>query len=172
MPSTPKVGGGQPGNRNRTKHGLRAVRSPKGCSWIDSSLTAFRRYVQDEILSRDGGATLYQEALLQSACRHEQRAMLAARWLRVGGDSLPLSEKLALTKAVCDATDARDKCLDRLGLDRRDVATITTALYQPVAATACHAAGPDEGDTASESSDAPDAAEGTPEASMPEGVED
>jgi len=90
--------------------------------------------------------------------------MLAARWLRVGGDSLPLSEKLALTKAVCDATDARDKCLDRLGLDRRHAATITATLYQSVAATACHADGPGDAGTAAESSDAPDAPEATPEA--------
>jgi hypothetical protein len=76
--------------------------------------------------------------------------MLAARWLRVGGDDLALSDKLALTKAVCDATDARDRCLARLGIDRRDAATITASLYAATTATGCDAGEPEATGTTAE----------------------
>ena len=54
---------------------------------------------------------------MNSACRHERRAALAERWLRVNADELDVSAKLNLLKTISDATDSRDKCLDRLKLD-------------------------------------------------------
>jgi hypothetical protein len=60
----------------------------------------------------------YDDALLQSACRHEARAMLAAKWLRDEGKNLAINERLSLTATISNATDSRDKCLKLLGLDR------------------------------------------------------
>jgi hypothetical protein len=60
----------------------------------------------------------FDDALLQSACRHEARAMLAAKWLRDEGKNLAINERLSLTATISNATDSRDKCLKLLGLDR------------------------------------------------------
>jgi len=104
------------------------------------------------------------EALLQSAVRHETRALLAAKWLRDQDGKLNLEQRLQLLATISAATDSRDKCLVRLGLDRRDAATITTTLY---AATATHTAaadGPGDAGPGSETCAGPDAADATPEA--------
>lgn len=100
-------------NKNATKHGLRASGLPKGCSYIEGQVSAFRRYVREQL----GEMTLWQEATLQSACRHETRALLAARWLRLEGEALTVHERVALSKTISDATTSRDKALRGIGLD-------------------------------------------------------
>ncbi len=100
-------------NKNATKHGLRASGLPSGCKYIEGQISAFRRYIREEVTD----LSLWQEATLQSACRHETRALLAARWLRLEAKKLSIAERVALVKTVSDATDARDKCLKAIGLD-------------------------------------------------------
>ena len=100
-------------NKNATKHGLRASGLPPGCTYVQGQISAFRRYVRNEL----GQLSLWQEATLQSAIRHETRALLAARWLRLNEDKLSIAERLNLLKTISDATDRRDKCLAAIGLD-------------------------------------------------------
>lgn len=153
--------GGAPfGNRNsKTLHGLRATRLPPGCNYLEGQLSAFRRYVRDELESRHGGQTsIYQEALLQSALRHEQRALLAARWLRKEGGDLKLEQRLQLLATISAATDSRDKCLDKLGLDKADAHQTIDVLYSTATGDADEREGTN---TANESSSATDASEAT-----------
>lgn len=117
-----------PQNQNATKHGLRASGLPRGCAYLESQLTAFRRYVRSE-MQRDGSTTIYQEAVLQSAVRHETRALLAARWLRKEGEKLKLPDRIALLGTISSATDSRDKCLEKLGLDKDLTANALDVLY-------------------------------------------
>ena len=132
-PQTPtKWGGGaKPGNKNATRHGLRASSMPKGCGYLQSQLTAFRRYIRHEIVLRDGRTTTYQEAILQSATRHETRAALAGRWLRIEGETLTIDQRVMLLRELGNATDARDRCLRFLGLDRDARKDALDALYGP-----------------------------------------
>jgi hypothetical protein len=106
--------GAQPGNKNATKHGLRASGLPKGCAYIQGQIVSFRRYVRNELAD----LSLWQEATLQSACRHETRALLAARWLRLEAGELPIKDRVALLKTISDATDKRDACLKAIGLGK------------------------------------------------------
>jgi len=78
--------------------------------------------------------SVFHAALIQSACRHEGRAQLLTRYLREAG--LSLADRLAVLSGIGNATDSRDKCLQRLDLDRRadidpwkilDMPTHTTA---------------------------------------------
>ncbi len=110
------LGGAPEGNANAIRHGLRASSLPDGCAYIEGQVKTFRRYVRDLLVDRHGECSVYQEAVLQSAIRHEQRALLASRWLRIEPD-LDLNQRLALTDAVAKASDNRDKCLQKLGLD-------------------------------------------------------
>lgn len=121
---------GQPGNKNAVRHGFRAASLPDGCAYIEHQVKALRRFVISELRGGAGSGgplTTYQEALVQSAMRHETRAALAQRWLRLEGAALSINDRLALTKAITDASDNRDKCLQRLGLDREQ--TVIDALY-------------------------------------------
>ncbi|MEQ8787144.1 MAG: hypothetical protein RIC55_12635 [Pirellulaceae bacterium] len=111
--------GAPTGNRNATRHGLRGSGLPPGCSYLASQLTTFRRYLRGLVAERQGNVSIYAEAVIQSACRHEKRALLSARWLRIEGDRLNIDQRSKLLRDEATATDARDKCLAALGLDRQ-----------------------------------------------------
>lgn len=103
-------------SQNARTHGLRS--SEVGDKAIENLARAQRKAFRDSVLTLHGEVTPYHEAVLQSAIRHETRARLAAKWLRKEGDGLSLAERLSLTAAISQATDARDKCLKLVGLDR------------------------------------------------------
>jgi len=105
-------------NQNAMRHGLRASTLPKGCSYIDAQVRIFRTVVRGLLEDKHGELALYHEAVLQSAVRHEQRALLAARWLRNECESLDVDKRLSLLNTITNASDNRDKCLQRLGLDK------------------------------------------------------
>lgn len=110
--------GGQTGNGNSIRHGLRASKLPKGCKYLEVRLSEFRGYLLAELDERHGPGQvpIYHQAVVQSAWRQEMRALLAARWLSKGGEALPLTERLALLQEIGRATDARDRCLKEIGL--------------------------------------------------------
>jgi len=109
------------GNRNALRigtHSLTLGRLPTGGSYIARLSRALRKQLESEIVKRDGATTCYTSALIQSACRHETRALLLQRWLRVGGE-IPLMQRLSILEAIGRASTARDTCLQKLGLDRK-----------------------------------------------------
>lgn len=110
--------GGQPGNGNAVKHGLRIAKAHTDWSSIENDAYTFRTALRNAVVDAHGSLTLLADALIQSACRHERRAALAERWLRLQGDALPLSDRINLLAAVSSATDARDKAIRSLGIDR------------------------------------------------------
>lgn len=107
-------------NQNARRHGLRS--NQVGDKSIENEVGKLRALARDAIAALFGDVSLYREAALQSAIRHEARARLAAKWLRDEHNprkqkTLTLSERLALTATISNATDARDKCLKLAGLD-------------------------------------------------------
>ena len=133
------------GNRNRTthgKHGYLATGSlPKGASYIRRSLGQFRLALENSVQDKEGEICLYNAALIQSSIRHEARAQLLTRWLRKPGKGsdakqpgLSFMERLAVLREIGSASDARDKCLQRLGLDqsrRTDIWSVLEASESP-----------------------------------------
>lgn len=120
MPNTVNYknkGGAPRRNRNRLRHGLRAAQLPREARYIELAINTFRRQLEDTLTDAYGETTIYQAALINSACRHERRAMLAERWFRLSNGELSLADKLQLHKTISDASDARDKCLERLQLN-------------------------------------------------------
>jgi hypothetical protein len=136
--------GARAGNTNAQRHGLRSSRLPKGCASITNSTGELRASLEAELRTR-GPINTYQAALVQSAIRHESRAQLLARWLRLATDAETTSEgqttkmatgsetstqtrkqglgvldKASLLRDISAATDARDKCIERLGLDQTE----------------------------------------------------
>lgn len=146
------------GNQARTLHGLRASGLPRSAAYLGGQLRAFRRYLRDELAERGIAVRVYQEAIIQSAVRHETRALLAAKWLRDQDGDLKLEQRIQLLATISMATDARDKCLDRLGLDKADARQTIDVLYSTATGDADEREGTN---TANESSSATDAPEGT-----------
>src|ERR1700733_10752198 len=128
-------------NQNAIRHGLMAAKLPTGCSYIRKSIRQFRAALEDEVIRRFEEVTTYRAALIQSASRHEQRALLLQRYLREAADAetashtlhneaidgkhtstvsrptgLSIMDRCQILAQISAATDARDKCLERLGL--------------------------------------------------------
>jgi hypothetical protein len=99
------------------KSGLNTNQLPRGCRRIAERVANLEEQILGEIAARNNGEIpLFQAALIQSACRHEQRVQLLYRWLRIKGESLEMSDKTQLLRDIGTATTARDKCLKDLGL--------------------------------------------------------
>jgi hypothetical protein len=125
-------GAGKRGNRNSMKAGLFAIASlPKGASYIRRLTAALRREVENAVREKLGEISLYHSALAQAAARHECRALLCQRWLRLHSDTMTHTERLSYLDAIGRATDARNRSLKEIGLDRKDSTAIFDALYAP-----------------------------------------
>lgn len=118
---TTNSGGAPRGNRNRTLHGIRGWLSigsyPKGAAYVRRITGVMRSQIENAILDTHGEITPFAAALIQSACRHEGKALLVQRYMRQCPDAT-IAEKLSMLAAIGNATDARDKCLEKMGLDR------------------------------------------------------
>ena len=83
------------------------------------SVRQLRRALDAATLDQHGELNVFQSATVQTACRHEARAMLLQRWLRNEFGELSTSEKVSILGEIGKASDARDRCLRALGLDQR-----------------------------------------------------
>lgn len=124
--------GGQMLNRNATKHGLRMAlsRLPLGASFIRRQIDVFRRELEAAVVAVHGSITITRAALVQSACRHETRAALIARWLAREPD-LDLDKRLTLLRDLSAATSSRDATLAKLQLDVDSTESLARMLYGP-----------------------------------------
>jgi hypothetical protein len=98
-------------------------------------LGQLRTALEREVRDRHGEICLEDALVVQSALRHEARALLAQRWLRVEAD-LSLQDRLALVDRLCLASDARDKCVrlllaPRKGRDGDGFAGVYDSPYLP-----------------------------------------
>ncbi len=123
--------GGQPGNQSAAKHGLRMTVSalPSGCHFISQSCYQLRRHLESWCLERRGEIGLWESCCIQTAIRYEQVSQLCARWLREANGKLTHAERLGYAKQIAEASDRRDRVLQRLGLDKSDADGIFDALY-------------------------------------------
>jgi len=135
------------GNRVRMEHGLRSILTtgnlPLRCSYVRRIVNAFRNELEHAVFARNGELSLWHAATVQSACRHEQRAQLCMRWIRLKAESMSDADRLAYLREYGAATDARDRCLRQLGLDKSDVSIIDALYGSPItpAATSSDGAG-------------------------------
>ena len=145
------VGRGAPlGSANHFKHGLRATRAfatgilPKKHAWIANRVTVLRKHLEGAVLERHAELSLKHALLIQSACRHEQAALLAQRAMRADGDKMTVMERLAYLTTVASESDKRDKAVEKLALDPVETSNILDQLYGPKV-TELPAAGANDG---------------------------
>lgn len=93
-------------------------RLPKHATWIRRYVGRMRRCIEQAVLDAKGGLTLKDAMLVQSVCRHEIRALLAVRWLRLSYDDMCHADRLRHLDQLGRATEARDKTILRLKLDK------------------------------------------------------
>jgi hypothetical protein len=93
-------------------------RFPAGASYVQRLILQMRRGLEEALAERDGDKTpVWAAAMIQSACRHEGRALLLQRKLVQEAATLTTDQFIALLRDFSQATDQRDKCLKGLRLD-------------------------------------------------------
>jgi hypothetical protein len=118
------VQGGGGRDRRGIKSGRYALVSgkfPRGCSYVARVLAELRRQLEAAVVAAHGQVSILHAASINSAVRHEGRAILAGRWLRLHAESMSHTERLHYLREVSNASDSRDRCLARLGLDKDDL---------------------------------------------------
>ncbi len=140
------------------RHGVSSYlclgRLPKGGAYIRRQLSLLKQQLEKDVQDLYGELTTYHSALIQSACRHEGRAQLLTRWMRqVENDArekdetVAISDRLAIVKEIGSASDARDRCLERIGLGRPSPRLdVWNALTPAGTSTQLVAAGADNGE--------------------------
>jgi hypothetical protein len=113
------------------KHGLSAGRLlPKGCGFIILLTQRLQRALESAVAAQGGALGVWEHACINSAVRWERHALLAQRWLRIEGEGMDPAARLAYSREIARASSERDKCLERLGLDKGEP-DIFNALYGP-----------------------------------------
>jgi hypothetical protein len=110
-------GGAPKGNVNRGKAFLRSTKWPTEAKADEGATLAIRVDVVEALEAKHGSPLPpAMFALVATLVRHEKRARLAERWLRVE-KALPLADRLRLLDVIGAATESRDKVLRQLGLE-------------------------------------------------------
>jgi hypothetical protein len=139
------------GNANAAQHGLSALKATgrvplkmPGGKFLRTQLRRMRRELTAEIISIHGSEpTLYQHHVILSATRHEARARLLERWL-AETPTMKGPMRLAVFKAIGEASNDVDRALRLLGIDSR---TRTVSVWEAHmnAANDVDAGEPDDG---------------------------
>lgn len=119
-----------PNHRANLRHGLRCSQLPAGCSGIQNTVRDLRTRLEDALLARGGDVSFVQACAINTACRHEQHALLAAKWLRDEGPKLSADQRMRFADAAIAASEKRDRIIGRLlGEPGSKATTAADALY-------------------------------------------
>lgn len=131
----PRKRGAPIGNRNAMTNGSRISRLslgelPKEMSRVTRYCRDYRRALEAVISTQsDGEVNLTQAHLIDAACTHEQHAQVC-RWLmRRRISKMSTADIRECSKQIAQAKDARNKAVERLGLDRDKAGDAIEALY-------------------------------------------
>ena len=105
------------GNRRATRHGLRAGKLPKGCSYIQKACNELRRVLEDSVIACRSEVNVGDAMLIQTCLRWERHALLAQRWLREQSDAMNADQRLNYSREIARASKERDKALASLRID-------------------------------------------------------
>jgi hypothetical protein len=118
-------GGAPSDNQNAYKHGLRSAKLGPGMEYIGRKASMFRKVAEAETLSLRGKLGVWEQSLIQSATQWLITAFKIERLLRLYDDKLTIEQRVNYTERVSRALVERDRCLQRLGLDKGDEALST-----------------------------------------------
>lgn len=120
--------GGQPGNTNALRHGLKSGSLPKDAKYIQHQINKLRRILEAAVLEVKGQITLTDASCILSAIQWEKHKALCHRWLRIEGDSMKPTDRLTFSREIARASNERDRCIRELDLDRDPIQSQWDAL--------------------------------------------
>ena len=109
------------GNTNAVTHGrysfLANGRLPRGCSYLHGLLANLRRELEAAVFQKFGEVSFFHGCVVQEAIRHEGRAQLCQRYLRLDAKDMGHGDRLVYLREIGAATKERNRCLRLLRLD-------------------------------------------------------
>jgi hypothetical protein len=128
---------GKPGRSGPRKgyaqrHGMNGGKLPPGCQYIENRVNSLRRQMESALLAVKGEISVVDAAAINSILKWERHGLLAQHWLRKECERLSASDRLRFSEAIAKASDARDKNIRALGLDRDASDDVLASLYARV----------------------------------------
>ncbi len=118
-PDKPKPKRGPPmGSQNHFRHGLRAGKLPREMGYIENAINSLRRQLETAVVECKGAVNIPDASLIDSAAKWERHGRIALHYLRRKGSELTPADCLRFSEAIAKASDARDKAIRLLQLDR------------------------------------------------------
>jgi hypothetical protein len=74
--------------------------------------------MEEQVVQVHGEISYQHELAINTATRHEAAALLIARWLRLNSEEMSHGERLQYISALGRESDARDRAIERLGLNK------------------------------------------------------
>jgi hypothetical protein len=108
---------------------MRGSRLPPGCRYIENRVNDLRRQIEAALLAAKGEINIVDAAAINSILKWERHGLLAAHWLRREAATLSASDRLRFSEAIARASDARDRCIRSLALDRDQADDLLQHLY-------------------------------------------
>jgi hypothetical protein len=132
VPARPPEKMRRPENRNAIRSGtfsfLASGRWPKGAGYVSRLTRGLRVALEAAVRERHGDVSVYHGCLIQTAERSEARSLLLQKWLRDAPD-LTTAERVSILHGITGASEARDRAVAKLGIDRNQGAEILAILY-------------------------------------------
>lgn len=111
------------------RHGLTTGNLPAGCKYIEIRVASFRNNLEQAVLESKGEISITDASCINTALKWERHGLLANRWLRISAEKMNPSDVIRFSKEVAEASDKRDKAIQRLGLDKNKALQVIEALY-------------------------------------------
>lgn len=117
-------------SRRPMRHGLRCGTLPK-CEAIECELNAWRKSLEDQTVKAKGSVSASDAGTIHTAVVQLQRERLAMKHLRESWDALTIDQRTSLMETAANASEARDRAVQRLGIDAGKPVNIWAALHAP-----------------------------------------
>ena len=142
----------------RVRFGLMIGGGPKATRYVTAKLCKFREALEQAVVSVHGEVSLLHAAAISTALRWERAAALSTKWFREQGDKMDVLDRVALQKAIAEASERRDKAIERLKIERKEADLWASIYAAPLPATPPQPA--DDTEAAETTADAGDASHG------------
>jgi hypothetical protein len=119
----------------RCRFGLMIGGGPKATRYITAKLCVFREALEQAVIVAHGEVGLLHAAAISTALRWERASALSTKWFRENGDAMTVLDRVALQKSIAEASERRDRALEKLKIDAKPSDLWAAVYSQPLPST-------------------------------------
>lgn len=108
---------------------------PKATRYITAKLCIFRDALEQACIAAHGQVGLLHAAAISTALRWERASALSTKWFREHGDEMDVLDRVTLQKSIAEASERRDRAIEKLKLDAKPADVWAEVYSQPLPST-------------------------------------